>query len=159
MTLDVTTSGAVVGAVAVIVVGWGVWLSIGSSRRGPGWAHSLLVGWRPLPWALAIVGVVALVVVRPLWMGVAIIYIAMVSGYLMRAVRRSLDAVREAYGEFDEIDRSPISGRVGGYLLAGAAMLGTLSLWDISVRGWNGVFGFALAVFLGGAGLVLRRAA
>lgn len=159
MTLDVATSSAIVGAVAVLVVGWGVWLSIGSSRRGPGWAHSLLVAWRLLPWALGMVGIVALVVVQPLWMGVAIIYIAMVSGYLMRAVRRNLDAVRETYGEFDEIDESPISGRVGRYLLAGAAVLAALSLWDISVRGWNGVFGFALAVFLGGAGLVLRRAA
>jgi hypothetical protein len=159
VTLGAPAATAVVGSVAVAVVAWGAWLSIGSSRRGPAWAQRVLTGWRPLPWTIGVGGAAAALVVEPAWMGLGVAYIAVVTGWLMRTVRRNLEAVREAYGGFDPIAPAPISGRIATYLLGGAAVVGALAVWDIWARGWGGLFTFALAVCLAATGLFLRRAA
>lgn len=159
MTLDTTASTVVVGVAAVLIAIWGTWFSVGSSRRGPSWAHERLGAWRPLPWVLGAVGVAASLLVEPAWVGLSLLYIAVVTGWLTRTVRRRLDHVRSVYGEFDHVERGPISGQVGLYLLVGSVVLAGISLWGVTLGGWVGVFGLVMAAFLGGAGLVLRRAA
>lgn len=152
-------SAALVGVAAMIVVGWGAWLSIGSSRNGPDWAHSVLVRWRRLPWLAAAVGVVLAVVVAPVWVGVSVVYIGAVTGWLMRTVRRSLDRVRLVYGGFDApaATSASVSTRAVTWLLVGSVVLAGVAVWDIAARGWSGLFGLVLAGCLGGVGLVLRR--
>jgi len=150
-------ASGLVGLVAVLVVAWGAWLSAGSSRRGPAWAETFLTSWRWMPWSLAALAVALAVLVSPIWAGVAVLYIAGVTGWLMGAVRRNLCRVKAAYGEFDPPPAGG-SGRMSTYLLVGAAVLAVLAAWDTSVRGWAGAFGLVLALCLGGVGLVLRRA-
>lgn len=159
MTLDASSSTIIVGSVAVGIAIWGTWFSVGSSRRGPTWAHERLRIWRPLPWLLGAVGVVFSFLLDPPWVGLSLLYIAVVLGWLTRTVRKRLDLVRSTYGEFDQVEQGPISGQVGLYLLVGSVVLTGLSLWGVVAEGWVGVFGLMLAAFLGGAGLALRRAA
>lgn len=159
MTFDSSASTVVVGVVAVGIAIWGTWFSVGSARRGPSWAYDRLRAWRPLPWVLGAVGAVASLVVDPAWVGLSLLYIAVVTGWLTRTVRSRLAHVRSVYGEFDRVERGPISGRVGLYLLVGSVVLTGISLWGVALGGWVGAFGLLLAAFLGGAGLALRRAA
>lgn len=158
MTFDAVGATAVVGAVAIIVVLWGAWISLGSLRHGPAWALDQLSLWRPLPWVLGIAGLGAVFLVDPVWVGLGVVYIALVTGWIIWAVRRNLDRVRQAYGGFDEVSSQFPMGRMGSFLVAGALLLGAIAIWDVSVRGWTGLFGLALAVCLGGVGLALRRA-
>jgi hypothetical protein len=143
--------------VAVLVVGWGTWLSVGSSRHGPAWAQAVLESWRWMPWAVGGAGALLAVLAQPRWVGVAIAYIALVTGWLARSVRGRLDYVRHAYG-FDAPTATTVAqaSRAGNYLLAGALALAAIGLWDMTVRGWDGVFGLILAGFLVAAGLLLR---
>lgn len=158
MTLDVGTATAGVGAVALAVAGWGGWISIGSLRSGPGWARSRLSTWRPMPWVLAGLGAVAIALVRPVWVGLALVYIGVVTGWLLWIVRRNLDRVHAAYGEFDDVG-VPFDGtRLGGWIMVTAVVLGAVAIWDVTERGWIGLFGLALAVGLGSVGIYLRRA-
>lgn len=112
-----------------------------------------------MPWAVAGLGGVLAVVVSPVWAGLAVLYIAAVTGWLMRTLRRSLERVRATYGEFDPVPTGggAIPNRLSTYLLVGAAVLALLAIWDTSVRGWTGLFGLALALCLGGVGWALRR--
>lgn len=102
---------------------------------------------------------VASFLLEPAWVGLSLLYIAVVTGWLTRTVRRRLDHVRSVYGEFDDVEQGPISGQVGLYLVVGAVILTGISLWGVALGGWVGVFGLLMAAFLGGAGLALRRAA
>lgn len=101
MTLDTTVSTVVVAVLVVLVSLWGIWFSRGSAQRGPAWALAQLERWRPAPWVAALLGGVALVVVDPVWLGIAVLYVAAVTGWLTRTVRLRLDSFRRSYGEFD----------------------------------------------------------
>lgn len=158
MTLQPGVAAAVVGFVAVLIAAWGSWFSVGSSRRGPQWAYDQLDGWRPLPWALAITGLGLLVAVQPRWLGFALLYIAIVTGWLTRTVRINLARVRAEEGDLGDVAPPAAIGRTAVYLLAGAGLLGAVGIWDVWVRGWQGWFGLVLAACLGAAGWALRKA-
>lgn len=158
MTLGVGGATAAVGTTAVLVAAWGGWLSIGASRRGPGWARAHLEAWRYGPWILALAGAGAALAVVPIWVGLGILYIATVTGLLMRQVRRRLEIVEEAYGRFDSPGGAPpISRRAGAYLMGGGVVLALLGVADLLVRGWSGIFTPALAATLAVVGWVVRR--
>ena len=155
--LDATAATAAVGIVAVTVAVWGGWLSLGSSRRGPGWALTVLTAWRPMPWLLAVAGSLTAILVEPAWVGIGVLYVAVVVGFLTRSVRRSLERVSDAYG----LDDAPgagapmVGGRTGRLLVAGGVLMAVLGTWDVAVRGWAGIFGVLLAVCLVGVGAVI----
>ena len=65
------------------------------------WALEQLHRFRPIPWAIGAVGLGGLLAVEPQWLGIAVLYVAGVSGWLTRTVRLRLDAFRQTYGEFD----------------------------------------------------------
>lgn len=160
MTLGTVGATAVIGMVAILVVSWGARLSVGSSRHGPGWAHGELARWRLMPWLVALAGAGAVLALEPIWVGVGVMYIAAVTGWLMRSVRRRLELVRDAYGGFDVThEENGVSPPLGGFLLMGGGVLAGLSLLDLSVRGWSGIYGLILAVCLGIVGFHLRRMA
>lgn len=141
----------------MLVAAWGGWLSIGASRRGPGWARAHLQAWRGGPWLLALVGVGSVLTITPIWVGLGILYIAGVTGLLMRQVRRRLEVVEDAYGPFHAPADRPSTRRTGTYLLIGGAALAVLGAVDLAVRGWSGVFAVALAGILSAAGVLVRR--
>lgn len=101
MTLDPPASMLVIAVVVAAVIAWGAWFSSRSARHGPGWALMQLERWRPMAWSLAGLGVVSAVAVDPIWLGVAILYVGAVTGWLTRTVRRRLEEFRNTYGEFD----------------------------------------------------------
>lgn len=101
MTLGLVGSSVAIGALILLVGGWGAWFSSSSSRRGPAWALDQLQRFRSLPWVIAAAGLVAVVAAEPLWLGVAMLYVAGVTGWLTRTVRLRLESFRRTYGEFD----------------------------------------------------------
>ncbi len=97
-------------------------------------------------------------VVAPAWVGVGVVYVALVMGWLSRSVRRRLHMVREAFGGFDAGVSNPgLTRRTGGWLVVVALALGGLAAWDMTVRGWVGGFGLAIALFSGVVGVVMVR--
>lgn len=158
MSLEAAGATAAVGAIAVAVAVWGARLSIGASRRGPGWARDHLERWRRGPWFLALLGIGTMLAVSPVWVGLGVLYIALVAGILLGQVRRRLATIEEAYGPFDSVAGTPASTRkVGAYLLVGGVVLALLAGADLAVRGWSGLFSAVLAGVLLVAGLLLRR--
>lgn len=158
MTFDAAGATAVVGTAAVFVAAWGGWLSIGASRLGPGWAQTHLETWRHGPWLLALAGGGMAMAVTPIWVGMGVVYIAVVTGLLMRQVRRRLAIVEGTYGAFERpAAASSMSRRAGAYLMGGAALLALLGAADLMVRGWSGLFALALAATLAVAGVLVGR--
>lgn len=158
MSLDATASTAAVGVAAVLVAVWGGWLSIGASRHGAGWARSHLRTWRYGPWMLAVGGAGLALAVTPVWVGIGVVYIAAVTGLLMRQLRRRLEVVEKAFGPFEQpVGAVAVSRRTGGYLLVGGSVLTLLAVADTAVRGWSGLFGLALAGTLVVVGWLMRR--
>lgn len=101
MTLDLLGSTVAIAVVVLGVGAWGLWLSRASARLGPEWALGQLHRFRPVPWVLGVAGVAAAAVLEPIWLGVAVLYVAAVTGWLTRSVRKRLEAVRQTYGGFD----------------------------------------------------------
>lgn len=156
MTLGTGAATAVIGAVAVLVAGWGAWYSSASSRQGPTWARQHLERLRLAPWLLGLTGIGVVLAVEPLWVGLAVVYMAVVAGVLMWQVRRRLVAVELAYGPYDD-DLPSQPRQVATYLLGGGIVLAVVGVADLAVRGWSGVFALVLAAILAGAGLAVRR--
>lgn len=102
VTLDIPASMAVIAVVVVAVIAWGAWFSAGSARHGPSWALTQLQRWRPMARSLGALGVIITVAVEPIWLGVAVVFVAAVTWWLTRTVRNRLEAFRNTYGEFDE---------------------------------------------------------
>lgn len=102
MNLDTAGALAIVAVVCVVVAAWGLWLSRGSAARGAEWGYTTLGVWRPFPWAIGVVGVVLLVLADPVWVGVAVLYVAVMTWWLTRSVRRKMQVVRDTYGGFDD---------------------------------------------------------
>ncbi len=146
-----------VGAATILVASWGAWISLGSSRRGPGWALAQLERWQPASGAVALLGALAMLAFDPFWMGVAVAYIGAVAWWLTRTVRRHLLRARSLYGELSSPAGTGVNRRLSAYVLAGAAGLGVIAIWDTVERGWVGSFGIALALVLAWVGLRLRR--
>ena len=158
--LDQAVATAVLGAVAVAVAIWGVWLSVGSSRQGPAWALSQLGRWRRAAPLLLIGGGLATLVFEPFWMGIGVVYIAAVAWWLTSSVRRSLLRTLEVFGDLGD-GTPPSAASASAYsriLLGGAGVLALFSVWDVVNRGWPGVFGVVLAVCLGYVGIRVFRA-
>lgn len=142
----------------MLVAVWGGWLSIGASHNGPDWARSHLHAWRYGPWMLALGGAGVALAITPVWVGIALLYIAAVTGFLMRQLRRRLEVIEETYGPFERPAAAlAVSRRTGAYLLVGGAVLTVLAVADLAVRGWNGLFALALAATLLVAGFLMRR--
>ncbi len=108
--LSVGSEGAVVlvGAAAILAVGWGALLSVRSAVRGPAWALGhLTAASRVVPLSL-LLGSIAVFLVRPLWVGFAWMYIGGLVWWLSGLLRRNLVRLQEM-GGFAEV---PVEARI-----------------------------------------------
>lgn len=123
----------VVGLAFVAVVGWGASISIRSASRGPRWALGHLAAVRPVLVGGVVLGLVVTVAVRPLWAGLAVVYMAFTVLFLSAMLRRSLIRL-DASGGLDDLPmvrRREIVRRarrmilVAGIVLAAVGLVGS----------------------------------
>jgi hypothetical protein len=151
-----TGTGLLVAAVVpVAVIGWSIIFSVEAARRGPAWSlrHLEIMG-RILRPALAL-GIVAILVVRPVWVGLSVVYPIAVALLMAAGRRRQLAAIeRGGFGEVQPATRDRMLARLRpGLILVGAASL-LLGIFLAAI----GVFqGWVLAALAPITGVALLR--
>lgn len=143
----------IVGIAVTIVTAWGASISIRSASRGPRWALGHLAAVRPFIFAGVVAGLVITAVFRPVWAGLATLYVAVTVLWLSAMLRRALVRLDEAGG----LDELPIARRrqivqrartmilVAGVVVAAIGVGGTLA--GAGAVGWvPTVLGFTLVV-------------
>src|SRR5688500_9982781 len=84
----------VAAAVPVAVIGWAILFSVEAARRGPAWSFRHLgIVSNVLKPSLAL-GIVAVLVVRPIWVGLGIAYPLAVGLLMVASRRRQLAAIK-----------------------------------------------------------------
>jgi hypothetical protein len=124
--LSTATGLLIASAVPVVVVGWAILFSVEAARRGPAWSLGHLgVVANVLKPALAL-GIVAILVVRPVWVGLGVAYPLAVGLFMVVIRRRQLAAVSRDMG-FGDI-RAELREQVLSRLRRGLLMVGGLAL-------------------------------
>jgi hypothetical protein len=136
---------AVVGSAVVLAVVWGAFVSVRSAASGPGWAIVHLGTARVFSAVVTVLSLVAIALVRPVWVGLAVAYVSLVVWFLAAMIRRNLSRLAEA-GGFDEIPperRAAILARARrALLLVGSALLlvGLISIGtEFGALAWVGM--------------------
>lgn len=154
--LDVDAALFVAGFVTVIAVAWGAFLSVRSAANGPEWAFDHLMGIRRVWPGLALLGVAAMAVFSPVWVGLSALYVVAGLWFLSASLLRNLHRLRELDGFVDigPERRSVIVRRARRLLLGGGIVMIVLGLvlTQVGVVGW---IGFALGAVLLVTALVL----
>ena len=121
---------AVVGAAVVVVVAWGASVSIRSAARGPRWALAHLATIRPAVFGGVLMGLALTVLARPLWAGLAVLYVALTVLLLSAMLRRTLLRLDEAGGlEALSLERRrQIVQRARKLILIAGVVLGAIGL-------------------------------
>ena len=122
-----TETGLLVStAVPVAVIGWAVLFSVEAARRGSAWSFRHLgIVSNVLAPALAL-GIVAVLVIRPMWVGLGAAYPLAVSLMMVAGRRRQLAAVDREMG-FGEV-RPDLRERLLSRLRVGLMIVGAFSL-------------------------------
>ncbi len=125
----------VLGLAVVVVVAWGASISVRSASRGPRWALDHLAMVRPAIFGGVFLGLALTAAVRPLWVGLAVLYVALTVLLLSSMLRRSLTRLEVAGG----LEELPLERRqeivrkaramilISGLVLAGVGLLGSAS--------------------------------
>jgi len=151
--IELSSEGAVVavGLVVVAAIGWAANLSVRSALEGPGWALAhLRVSTRYFMLVL-IAGAVLLVVVSPVWVGLAVTYVAFMVWFLAGLLRRSLTRTEDAQG-FDELPmerRLEIVSKSRRLIVVTAVGIVLIGLASLPASQAAGAVGVALGVVLG----------
>ena len=119
----------------VAVMGWSMWFAARSAVSGPGWALQHLRVATPVLTGAMVLGLLAALIARPVWMGLAVVYPLAIGAWLARSRRLQL-AMVDRDGGFGEIDPA-IRTRLALALARGLRVAGVLV--------WFG--GLALAAF------------
>jgi len=82
----------------VFVAGWGSYLSLRSAILGPAWARDHLAVARRIGTAGVVLGAVVTAALRPVWVGIALLYVGAAVLLMIVMVRRSLVRLAEAGG-------------------------------------------------------------
>ena len=116
----------IASAVPVVVVGWAILFSVEAARRGPAWSFGHLGIVANILKPTLATGIIAIVVVRPLWVGLAIAYPLAVCLFMVVIRRRQLAAVSRDMG-FGEV-RADLREQVLSRLRRGLVVVGALTL-------------------------------
>jgi hypothetical protein len=122
-------------AAPVSVMAWSMWFAAKSAVTGPGWALQHLRIASPVLAGAVVLGLLAALLVRPVWMGLAMLYPFAIGAWLARSRRLQL-AMVDRDGGFGEIDPT-IRTRLALSLARGLRIAGFMV--------WFG--GLALAAF------------
>ncbi len=116
----------VAAAVPVAVVGWAILFSVEAARRGPAWSlrHLAMVS-TILKMALAL-GIVAILVVRPIWVGLGAAYPLAVALLMVAGRQRQLAMIEREMG-FGEV-QPDVRDRLLSNLRRGLIVVGVASL-------------------------------
>jgi hypothetical protein len=154
--LSAETGLLIASAVPVLVVGWAILFSVEAARRGPAWSFSHLgIVASVLKPALAL-GIVAILVVRPIWVGLGVAYPLAVGLFMVVVRRRQLAAVSRDMG-FGDI-RADLREQVLARLRRGLVIVGVLALVVGSLLASIGVVqGWVVGALAPTAGLALVR--
>lgn len=137
----------VAGLVAVVAVGWGANLSVRSAANGPQWAMEHLTGLRRLWPGLIGLGVLAMIVFSPIWIGLSVVYIVAALWFLSASLLRNLHRLHtlEGFVDIGVERRTEILARARRYLIGGGIALGLLGAAALAygIVGW-------VAILLGG---------
>ena len=153
---------AALAGLAVLVLGvviWAGYVGVRSSEVGPGWALHHLRSVSPVLLFVTAAGVLMAIWLDPEWVGLAVVYVGLVTFWINRRVIHSL-AAAERLGGFEPLPtprRAALLRRVSrGLLLIGlsvALLSGPFLVW----RGWSGAIGLLFGIALLVPGLVLRH--
>ena len=130
----------VAGIAAILAVGWGANLSVRSAANGPQWAMEHLTGLRRLWPGLIGLGVLAMVVFSPIWVGLAVIYIVAALWFLSATLLRNLHRLHtlEGFVDIGLERRTEILAKARRYLIGGGVVLGVLGAASLTygIVGW-----------------------
>ncbi len=143
--------GASIVALAGVLGGlWGGLVSVRAATRGPQWALDHLRTAFPVAVTLLIASVAVMVLIRPAWVGVGLIYVSGVVAWMARSVARSLERVRAAgaFGSLPPDRQSAILSRTSRWLLVGGGVIVLVFVFDYLWRGWPALFDLLLAAAL-----------
>jgi hypothetical protein len=128
-------------AAPVAVMGWSMWFAARSAVIGPAWALRHLRIATPVMTASLVLGLLAAFLVRPVWMGLAVLYPLAIGAWLARSRRLQLAMVDRdgGFGEIDPAMRSRLALALArGLRIAGVFVwFGGLALVAFGVaQGW-----------------------
>jgi hypothetical protein len=154
--LDLNAALVVAGFVTTVAVAWGAFLSVRSAANGPQWAFDHLSSLRKVWPALALIGVAAMFVFSPVWIGLATLYVVAALWFLSALLLRNLHRLKAMEGFIDigAERRREIVVRARRFLIAGGAVMIALgiAIMEFGVVAWIGV---ALGAVLIATGAVL----
>ena len=146
----------VAGFVVILAVGWGANMSVRSAANGPQWAMDHLSGLRRLWPGLIGLGVVAMVVFSPIWLGLSVVYVVASVWFLSATLLRNLHRLHtlEGFVDIGIERRTEILSRARRYLIGGGVALGVLGAATLTygVVGWVAIL---LGAVLVGTALLL----
>ncbi|NIA26283.1 MAG: hypothetical protein GWP04_12060 [Gammaproteobacteria bacterium] len=161
ITLSVDVAVAVVATVGVLGGLWGGMVSTRSALNGPEWAMEHLRKTMPIAVALSVLSIVVLILVRPTWVGIGVLYTTGMVAFMSRGVSRSLQTVADGVGlaPITQDGRQRILLRSARMLIFVGAALAVIALLDYRWRGAPARFDWVLvAMMLIPGVLVLRKA-
>ncbi len=137
ITLSLEAGVDVVATVAVLGGLWGGVISTRSAINGPQWAMEHLRKTLPVVVVLSVVAIVVTLLVRPLWVGVGVLYTTGTIAFMTRGVSRSLQRVAETGGfvPITEDGKRRILLRSARMLVFVGVALAVVALLD---QGWRG---------------------
>jgi hypothetical protein len=154
--ISTETGLLIASAVPVVVVGWAIVFSVEAARRGPAWSFGHLdIVANVLKPALAL-GIVAILVLRPIWVGLGIAYPLAVGLFMVVTRRRQLAAVSRDMG-FGDI-RADLREQALSRLRRGLVIVGALALViGVLLASIGVVQGWVVAALAPIAGVALAR--
>ena len=161
MTLTTAQGVYTLAALATAVGLWAAFVTVGSATRGAEWALSTLPVWFRWSVVLAVLGVVVVVVVSPIWIGFGVVYLAGVVAWTARTVAGGLERLQEAgvYEPLPPARQAALIRRVSLWILVVAALGTAVVVIDIESRGGVALWDLVLVGALGIAGVLYRRRA
>jgi hypothetical protein len=153
--LGTSESTVVAGGAVLLVLAIGAAFSVGAAKRGPEWARRQLKRGGVVSALLVVMAGAIIVLFRPVWVGLAVLYLALVVWFLSRTVSKRMELVGVV--QVDPGYALAVVRRTRIGLMALAASLGVISVlaWGTVVSAVVG--GIALVLGAASAALFVRR--
>ncbi|HDK45162.1 MAG TPA: hypothetical protein ENG94_02645 [Actinobacteria bacterium] len=150
VTLSLEVAVDVVATVGVLGGLWGGMVSTRAALNGPGWAMEHLRKTMPIAVVLSALSIVVLILVRPAWVGIGVLYTTGMVAFMSRGVSRSLERVADSSGltPITPEGRQRILRRSARMLIFVGVVLVVVALLDYRWRGAPARFDWVLAAMM-----------